>query len=152
MGDSGSIVGDLFIHLMEWLILWPWISWYPVYMGVAVWGLIHSLWTGSIFGGHEYHVTIYYVIFFTLPNWSIFLAKCLYFRWISRNHSNKKRLMVTDYYVGTHMETLCFPYLLLKKQTNDILLLNTPIQGDVTDPKISKSYPTQWQGLRGAMK
>jgi hypothetical protein len=26
------------------------------------------------------------------------------------------------------------------------------LQGDVTDPKISKSYPTQWQGPRGAMK
>jgi hypothetical protein len=32
--------------------------------------------------------------------------------------------MVTDYYVGTHMKTLCFPYLLLKKQTNDNLLIH----------------------------
>ncbi len=32
------------------------------------------------------------------------------------------------------------------------LILYDWLQGDVTDPKISKSYPTQWQGPRGAMK
>jgi hypothetical protein len=55
---------------------------------------------------------------------SIFLLKCVYLRLISQNHSNKKRLTVTEYYIGTNMEILCFPYLLLKKQTNDNLLIH----------------------------
>ncbi len=49
------------------------------------------------------------------PNLSIFLAKCVFFRQISQNHSNKKGLMVNEFYIETKIEILCFLYLLLKK-------------------------------------
>ena len=49
------------------------------------------------------------------PISSIFLAKGVYFRQISQNHSNKKGLTINEFYTGTNMESLCFRYLLLKK-------------------------------------
>jgi hypothetical protein len=49
------------------------------------------------------------------PILSIFLAKGVYFRLISQNHSNKKGLTINEFYIGTDMERLCFRYLLLKK-------------------------------------
>ncbi len=39
-----------------------------------------------------------------------------------------------------------FDYFILPQECSHIL------QGNVTDPKTLKSYPTQWQGPRGAMK
>jgi hypothetical protein len=71
---------------------------------------VHGSGSGVLFihYGMAHFVAMNIMIPYTLytPDLSIFLAKCVYFRQISQNHSNKKGLTVTEYYVGTHMEIL----------------------------------------------
>jgi hypothetical protein len=38
------------------------------------------------------------------PDMSIFLAKGVYFRQISQNHSNKKGLAINELYIGTDLD------------------------------------------------